>query len=106
MLRPIRWANCRCTWLLIQNWGLTGALSWNHPAWSISTEFAAYLVFPALVLMARWDRVPSAVLLGLAAHCSLAVSLCCSAQTAMPIWALTFRGWGCGAALPASRWAA
>ncbi len=53
--------------LLIQNWGLTGALSWNHPAWSISTELAAYLVFPALVLAARWDRVPSAVLLALAA---------------------------------------
>ena len=53
--------------LLIQNWGLTSALSWNHPAWSISTELAAYLVFPALVLMARWDRVHSAVLLALAA---------------------------------------
>ncbi len=53
--------------LLIQNWGLTGALSWNHPAWSISTEFAAYLIFPALVLMAHWGRVPSAVLLVLAA---------------------------------------
>ena len=34
---------------LIQNWGLTNALSWNHPAWSISTESAAYLVMPALV---------------------------------------------------------
>ena len=53
--------------LLIQNWGLTDTLSWNHPAWSISTEFAAYLVFPALVLLARWDRVPSAALLVLAA---------------------------------------
>lgn len=53
--------------LLIQNWGLTDALSWNHPAWSISTEFAAYLVFPALVLLARWDRVPSAALLAIAA---------------------------------------
>lgn len=52
--------------LLIQNWGFTGNLSWNHPAWSISTEFAAYLVFPLLVLMARWDRVPSAMLLALA----------------------------------------
>ena len=53
--------------LLIQNWGLTDELSWNHPAWSISTEFAAYLAFPALVLMARWDRLPSAVLLVLTA---------------------------------------
>lgn len=35
--------------LLIQNWGFTHKLAWNHPAWSISTEFAAYLVFPAIV---------------------------------------------------------
>ncbi|HQV04295.1 MULTISPECIES: acyltransferase [unclassified Novosphingobium] len=45
--------------LLVQNWGLTSDLSWNHPAWSISTEFAAYLLFPPLVLAARWDRMPS-----------------------------------------------
>lgn len=32
--------------LLIQNWGLTSQLSWNDPAWSISTEFAAYLALP------------------------------------------------------------
>ncbi len=61
--------------LLVQNWGFTGALSWNHPAWSISTEFAAYLAFPALVLVARWDRVSSAVLLALAALLSTAVYL-------------------------------
>lgn len=32
--------------LLIQNWGFTHDLSWNVPAWSISTEWAAYLLFP------------------------------------------------------------
>lgn len=49
--------------LLVQNWGLTEALSWNHPAWSISTEFAAYLLFPLIVLL-RWDRLsPPALLL-------------------------------------------
>ncbi len=31
---------------LIQNWGFTHALSWNDPAWSISTELAAYLALP------------------------------------------------------------
>ncbi|PEQ10695.1 hypothetical protein B2G71_21180 [Novosphingobium sp. PC22D] len=36
--------------LLIQNWGFTSALTWNDPAWSISTETGAYLVFPLLVL--------------------------------------------------------
>ncbi|MBK6802699.1 acyltransferase [Novosphingobium sp.] len=53
--------------LLIQNWGLTDELAWNHPAWSISTEFAAYLLFPLLVFAARWDRLSSRVLLALAA---------------------------------------
>lgn len=35
---------------MIQNWGLTDTLTWNHPAWSISAESAAYLLFPLLVL--------------------------------------------------------
>ncbi|RVT40136.1 acyltransferase family protein [Sphingobium algorifonticola] len=36
--------------VMMQNWGFTDALSWNHPAWSISAETAAYLAFPLLVL--------------------------------------------------------
>lgn len=39
--------------LLTQNWGFTGVLAWNHPAWSISTEMAAYLLFPLLALAGR-----------------------------------------------------
>jgi len=34
---------------LIQNWGFTKSLAWNVPAWSISTEFFAYLIFPLIV---------------------------------------------------------
>ncbi len=34
--------------LLIQNWGFAPEIAWNVPAWSISTEWAAYLLFPAL----------------------------------------------------------
>lgn len=41
--------------LLLQNWGFTAELAWNHPAWSISTEFAAYVVFPLAVCTARWE---------------------------------------------------
>ncbi len=41
--------------LLIQNWGFTSALSWNDPAWSISTEMGAYLALPLVaVLLALW----------------------------------------------------
>ena len=43
--------------VLVQNWGFTDALSWNHPAWSISTEMGAYLLFPFLVLAARWETM-------------------------------------------------
>lgn len=30
--------------LLVQNWGLSDRLAWNDPAWSISAEWAAYLL--------------------------------------------------------------
>jgi peptidoglycan/LPS O-acetylase OafA/YrhL len=52
--------------LLIQNWGFTDHLRWNDPAWSISTEFAAYLAFPFIAAAARWERLGSAMLLAIA----------------------------------------
>jgi peptidoglycan/LPS O-acetylase OafA/YrhL len=48
---------------LLQNWGFAHALSWNDPAWSISCELAAYLLFPLLALAIDWRRVPSAAIL-------------------------------------------
>lgn len=33
---------------LVQNWGFAEDIAWNVPAWSISTEFFAYLTFPLL----------------------------------------------------------
>lgn len=41
--------------LMIQNWGFFDNLAWNIPAWSISTEFGAYLAFPFLaVILQKW----------------------------------------------------
>lgn len=60
--------------MLIQNWGFTGLLTWNHPAWSISTEFAAYLLFPLVVVAMPLHRWRSAWLFGLAA--GLVAALC------------------------------
>lgn len=51
--------------VLIQNWGFTGALAWNHPAWSISTEMAAYLLFPLLAVLGRRALGPAALVAGL-----------------------------------------
>jgi peptidoglycan/LPS O-acetylase OafA/YrhL len=52
--------------LLLQNWGFTDALRWNDPAWSISCELAAYLLFPLLVLTVDWRRLPIVALIGIA----------------------------------------
>lgn len=57
---------------MIQNWGFTPDLSWNHPAWSISAEFAAYLLFPALVL---WTPIPRARRANLLGAMMLAIAL-------------------------------
>jgi peptidoglycan/LPS O-acetylase OafA/YrhL len=35
--------------LLVQSWGLTPFLSWNQAAWSVSSEWFAYLAFPLLI---------------------------------------------------------
>jgi len=58
--------------LLIAGWSVPITKSWNLPAWSISTEWAAYLAFPALYaligrLPARW----LILVLLLAAHAGL-----------------------------------
>ena len=38
---------------LIQNWGFSDELAWNVPAWSISAEWMAYLLFPIFAWLAR-----------------------------------------------------
>lgn len=35
---------------LVQGWGVGPQLAWNYPSWSVSTEWAGYLLFPALWL--------------------------------------------------------
>src|SRR5579862_660023 len=43
---------------LTQAWGLSPVAGWNHPSWSISAEWFAYLSFPAFAFLAikvrRW----------------------------------------------------
>ena len=58
---------------LVQNWGLADQLAWNVPAWSISAEWAVYLLFPA----AAWvlQRARSVILGDLAAILGLAMML-------------------------------
>lgn len=60
---------------MLQNWGFTSALSWNHPAWSISCEFAAYLLFPLLAIAVDWRRARSVALVAVLVALALLLSV-------------------------------
>jgi peptidoglycan/LPS O-acetylase OafA/YrhL len=51
---------------LIQNWGVAMPLSWNLPSWSLSAEWAAYLVFPLMTTVVVRIRSRGWALLGAA----------------------------------------
>jgi peptidoglycan/LPS O-acetylase OafA/YrhL len=55
--------------LLIQDWGFFTDLAWNVPAWSISAEWFAYLVFPCTVALARFTTTKLRAIGGIA--CSM-----------------------------------
>lgn len=69
--------------LLLQNWGFTDALRWNDPAWSISCELAAYLLFPLLMLAVDWRRLPGVALIGIAGGVLLGLHLAMSGAAAL-----------------------
>ncbi len=53
-----KWSDLPAHLFMVHAWGTTAAVGWNFPSWSISAEWAAYLLFPliaALTLKAqRW----------------------------------------------------
>jgi peptidoglycan/LPS O-acetylase OafA/YrhL len=42
----LSWQALPANLLLLQAWGLAPVAGWNHPSWSISAEWFAYLTFP------------------------------------------------------------
>ncbi|MGD9933739.1 MAG: acyltransferase family protein [Dehalococcoidia bacterium] len=53
--------------LLVHGWGWDGNRAWNYPAWSISSEWMAYLAFPAVALGLAKVRTLGSAGVGLAA---------------------------------------
>jgi len=43
----LSWPSLPANLLMVHAWGLAPAAGWNHPSWSISAEWFAYLTFPA-----------------------------------------------------------
>lgn len=75
------WSSLPAQLTLTQAWGLAPHGGWNHPSWSISAEWFAYLTFPgfATAAVALWARPFTAV--------GLAVSLLATLYIVFPILA-------------------
>jgi peptidoglycan/LPS O-acetylase OafA/YrhL len=61
------WSSLPGQIFLVQAWGLAPHGGWNHPAWSISAEWFAYLTFPVFAAAAWALRNRPLVAVGLAA---------------------------------------
>lgn len=48
----LRWDALPANLLMVQAWGFAPAAAFNHPSWSISAEWFAYLTFPAFAFVA------------------------------------------------------
>ncbi len=48
----LSWASLPAQLTLTQAWGLAPVAGWNHPSWSISAEWFAYLTFPLFAWVA------------------------------------------------------
>ena len=46
------WPGLPANLLLVNAWGVSADAGWNHPAWSISAEWFAYLAFPGFAYVA------------------------------------------------------
>ena len=65
---PANWDVTALLWqfTLTHAWGFAPDATWNGPAWSISLEFLAYLLFPVFLLLVRPFRHPLAAAAGAA----------------------------------------
>jgi peptidoglycan/LPS O-acetylase OafA/YrhL len=62
-----------CHLALVQGWGTLDHWAWNYPSWSISSEWAGYLLFPLMIASYRvFDKAAFAISLPLC-FCVLAM---------------------------------
>ncbi len=86
--------------LLMQAWGLAPTSSFNHPSWSISAEWFAYLSFPAAAWAAWRLRARPMLAVGLAVLLLLVLYIAFEAVTGSPLTQATFQ-WGALRIVPA-----
>jgi peptidoglycan/LPS O-acetylase OafA/YrhL len=89
----LAWDALPANLLLVQAWGFAPVSGWNHPSWSISAEWFAYLSFPVFAFAAwRLRRLPW-VAVGLALALIAALYPAFQALAGFPLTEATIR-WG------------
>ncbi|MBW8879944.1 MAG: acyltransferase [Asticcacaulis sp.] len=87
------WAALPAHLTLTQAWGLAPSASFNHPSWSISAEWFAYLSFPAVAAMAWALRNRPVVAVALAATVLVGLNLAFARLAGFSLTHATFQ-WG------------
>lgn len=87
------WRDLPAHLTLTHAWGLAGSSAFNHPSWSISAEWAAYLGFPAFAFVAWRFRDRPLLAVGLAAAFVLGLYAAFQPLAGYSLTEATFR-WG------------
>lgn len=89
----LSWASLPANLLMVHAWGLAPEAGWNHPSWSISAEWFAYLLFPAFAFVAWRLRARPWLAVGLASAAMLALYAGFEAVAGFPLTLATIH-WG------------
>lgn len=89
----LSWASLPANLLLVHAWGFAPVAGWNHPSWSISAEWFAYLTFPAFAWAALALRARPLLAVALAGGLMLGLYAAFEALAGFPLTSATI-AWG------------
>lgn len=89
----LAWSALPANLLLVQAWGFAPVSGWNHPSWSISAEWFAYLTFPVFAFAAWKLRARPRLAVGLALALIAALYPLFQTLAGFPLTEATIR-WG------------
>jgi len=88
----LSWETLPANILMVHAWGVTDVAGWNHPSWSISAEWFAYLTFPIFAAAAWGLRARPLLALGLAVAALFGAYAGYQALTGQTLTLATFAG--------------
>jgi peptidoglycan/LPS O-acetylase OafA/YrhL len=81
-----KWSDLPAHLSMTHAWGTTAGVGWNFPSWSISAEWAAYLLFPLIAAAVLKARRPAAMAIAALALCLVSFAALSNLHALLP-WA-------------------